>query len=101
MKKTWGKSPENLETTLDCENVAARWKNSVGKLADVRAVDDVGNYVCGFVYYLTLEHFWKRGDGDKKVVFFHVPWLKGEKELDRGKKVTMDLVRAVAEVCRK
>jgi pyrrolidone-carboxylate peptidase len=80
--------------------VAGRWKKIVGKTADVRAVDDVGNYVCGFVYYLSLEHFRKRGDAEKKVVFFHVPWLKGEKELERGKEVTVGLVRAIAEVCR-
>lgn len=98
IKKTWGKSPEKLETALDCDDVAGRWKRNVGKTADVRAVDDVGNYVCGFVYYLSLEHFRKRGDAEKKVVFFHVPWLKGEKELERGKEVTIGLVRAIAEV---
>ncbi|TVY38791.1 Pyroglutamyl-peptidase [Lachnellula occidentalis] len=101
-KKTWGKSPERLETTLDFDDVVDRWQKGVWK-ADVRGSDDVGNYICGFIYYLSLEHFWEKGDGDgeKKVLFLHVPHLKGEKELEKGKEITVNLIKAIAESCRR
>ncbi|TVY67407.1 Pyroglutamyl-peptidase 1-like protein [Lachnellula suecica] len=98
-KKAWGKSPDRLESSIDFEDVVSRWKKSVQKSVDVRGSDDVGTYVCGFVYYLSLEHFWKRGDGEAKVVFFHAPLLKGEKELMEGKEITIGLIGAIAEKC--
>jgi len=99
-EKTWGKSPERLETALDFDDVVDRWKKGGGK-ADVRGSDDVGNFNCGFIYYLSLEHFWKREDGERKVLFLHVPYLKGEKELEKGKEVTVGLIKAIAESCRR
>ncbi|TVY91734.1 Pyroglutamyl-peptidase [Lachnellula willkommii] len=101
-KKVWGKSPERLETGLGFEDVVVRWKEGAGE-EDVRGGDDVGSYVCGFVYYLSLEMFWKRGGGggEGKVLFLHVPYLKGAEELERGKEVTVSLIKAIAESCRR
>ncbi|TVY39282.1 Pyroglutamyl-peptidase [Lachnellula subtilissima] len=68
-KKKWGKSLERLETTLDFDDVVDRWKKG-GVKADVRGSDDVGNFNCGFLYYLSLEHFLKEwGWGEEGAVF--------------------------------
>lgn len=74
----------------------SRWKKEAGK-TDVRGSDDVGAFVCGFVFYLSMEHFRKRSDGETKVLFLHVPFLRGKEEFEIGKAVTVGLIKAVAE----
>jgi hypothetical protein len=107
----WGKSPARLNSTIDVEDVLAKWKvnlsmsggkskgNRKAMLIDVKRSDDVGNYVCGFVYYASLEWFWKRPQGKRPVVFFHVPKLGGKAGLDKGKEVAVSLIKAVIESC--
>ncbi|KAF4627910.1 hypothetical protein G7Y89_g10246 [Cudoniella acicularis] len=101
IKKAWGKSPERLDSPLDFDDVVAKWKAQVGKGVDVRASDDVGTYVCGFVYYTSMEYFWKRGTPETPVVFMHVPPLSGKGDLEKGKAVTLSLIQAIAQSCRK
>lgn len=96
-KKAWGKSPPRLDSNLDFEDVLGKWKRGVGKGVDVRLSDDVGSYVCGFVYYTSLEHYWKREDANKAVVFMHVPPLNGEKDIEKGKGVVVSLIQSLAE----
>ena len=67
------------------------------KEVDVRASDDVGNYVCGWLYYLSLRWFWKEKK-PARVVFLHVPMLESEEELEMGRNVVVALVRAMIEV---
>ncbi|KAH7357267.1 hypothetical protein BKA65DRAFT_548649 [Rhexocercosporidium sp. MPI-PUGE-AT-0058] len=111
-KKVWGKSPTRLESTLDIEDILRLWKanlsmtagKSKGKdkaIADVRTSDDVGNYVCGFVYYASLEWFWKKygPQGERKVLFFHVPNMHGGDDYERGKYVAITLIEAVISSC--
>ncbi|KAH6721710.1 hypothetical protein BKA61DRAFT_162563 [Leptodontidium sp. MPI-SDFR-AT-0119] len=109
-KKVWGKSPARLESTLDLEDILRMWKtnlnSSAGKfkgkdkaIADVRTSDDVGNYVCGFVYYASLEWFWRKygPQGRRRVLFFHVPNMQGKDDFERGKDVTTALIKAVSD----
>ena len=95
-KAKWGKSPETLQTALDIKRVLAGWKTRVKGAADVRVSDDVGTYVCGFVYYLSLEWFQKQRK-PAHVLFLHVPLLPSVKDIDLGVKVTTDLITAVVE----
>ncbi|KAH7407139.1 hypothetical protein BKA64DRAFT_408099 [Cadophora sp. MPI-SDFR-AT-0126] len=110
-KKVWGKSQPRLISTLDVEDILGRWKADLatgsvklkGKkgssAVDVRTSDDVGNYVCGFVYYASLEWFWrKRGpQGERRVLFFHVP--KMECDFEQGKDITVALIKGVIGSC--
>ncbi|KAK8017917.1 hypothetical protein PG991_007107 [Apiospora marii] len=64
---------------------------------DVRLSDDVGTYVCGFMYYLSLLEMEKKGKR-RNSVFFHVPPLGTEDELNIGVKVTEHLVQALADI---
>jgi pyroglutamyl-peptidase len=95
-KKAWGKSPNRLDTALDIDAVVASWKSNVRKKADVRVSDDVGSYVCGFAYYLSLEMLWKSGKKGN-VMFLHVPSLGGDMDMDTGLEVTLSLIKAIAE----
>ncbi|RDL37452.1 Pyrrolidone carboxyl peptidase (Pyroglutamate aminopeptidase) [Venustampulla echinocandica] len=100
-KKVWGKSPARLDSCLELENVVGMWRAGAGKGTDVRMSDDVGAYVCGFVYYLTLEYFYRKGEKEKSILFMHVPPLNGEAEIEKGKRVTLAMIHAMAECSRK
>jgi pyroglutamyl-peptidase len=114
-KTLWGKkSPETLATSLDLEQTVALWKQKLqqnsrslqgGKgpktkqlEADVRLSNDVGNYVCGLVYYTSLAELARRNGGKANAVFLHVPPLSTEQDLERGCVVLVSLIEALAEV---
>ncbi|KAE8448844.1 hypothetical protein EG329_008846 [Mollisiaceae sp. DMI_Dod_QoI] len=108
-KARWGKSPARLDSTFDVEDLLGKCKvnaktgagkgKSKGKQFELRNSDDVGCYVCGFVYYASLEYYWKRdgSQGQRRVLFMHVPNLQGEDEIKKGKDITIALIKAVAE----
>jgi pyroglutamyl-peptidase len=95
-KKAWGMSPPHLESSFDLEDVLVKWRAQVGKDVDLRTSDDVGNYVCGFVYYTSLEYSWKKGI-DAPVVFMHVPPLPEKGDIEEGVKATLGLIQVLAE----
>ncbi|KAK8120623.1 hypothetical protein PG999_004743 [Apiospora kogelbergensis] len=66
------------------------------KCVDVRLSDDVGTYVCGFIYYLSLLEMEKRGK-KKSTVFFHVPPLGTDDEVQVGLEVTQSLIQALVD----
>jgi pyroglutamyl-peptidase len=122
-KKLWGKSPPRLDSTLDIEDILIKWKentslktsgkgkskgkgemeaNGSSKEVDLRTSDCVGNYVCGFVYYTSLEWFWKKNgpQGERKVLFLHVPMLEGKEDFEKGKDITVALIKGVIGSCQ-
>jgi pyroglutamyl-peptidase len=107
-KKLWGKSPERLEGEFDLDTALEVWRREVcgggkgkgkAKLGmreeELRVTDEVGSYICGFVYYFSLERFWKEKK-TRKVVFLHVPML-GAQEVEKGVIVVVGLVKALVE----
>lgn len=65
-KKVWGSFPETLTTRLNLDDVLLRWQRVVKKGdVDVRVSDDVGDFVCGFIYYASLAAM-----GDERDVVF-------------------------------
>ncbi|KAK8181765.1 uncharacterized protein BKA78DRAFT_51001 [Phyllosticta capitalensis] len=94
---------------------------------DVRPSDDVGSFLCGFIYWTTLAWFWARGqqrqkeemekedsgvqqsttqqqqqppastedEGQRPVLFLHVPGCPEERDLQRGKEITVAAIRAM------
>ncbi|KAF2084572.1 peptidase C15, pyroglutamyl peptidase I-like protein [Saccharata proteae CBS 121410] len=112
-KEGWDKCPERLETSLDFEHVWEEWEGQARRIpgllreqdgeggVEIRASDDVGSFLCGFVYFASLAWFWKRGweeaVEDRPVIFLHVPDCPGEKEIEQGVLVTEALIRALVE----
>lgn len=117
IQKIWGKkSAERFETSLDLERVVEAWKINLkfeasnkgkkskhqkkldqGDQYDVRLSDDVGDYVCGLVYYTSMAELAKRGDGAGNAVFLQVPPLNGDEELAKGERVVLALIMALAQ----
>ncbi|KAL9617039.1 MAG: hypothetical protein Q9160_008156 [Pyrenula sp. 1 TL-2023] len=117
-KSLWGKLDEHLTTTVDREDVLQRMQASFarshgtkkasakkggkkdGKVVtenDVRLSDDVGTYICGFIYYTSLAWFVQNSANRRPVVFFHVPTLPTGEDLDEATKITTVLIEALVE----
>lgn len=127
----WGQEELVLTTDLDLRSVVANWQNGtssinwpvdmneVGESAaprrpvdvkmvedvmdtdDVRWSDEIGNYLCGFIYYTDLVEMKKHGKNKKRdVAFMHVPSLNTEEELQMGVDVAVELVKAMVQTWR-
>lgn len=128
-KKNMVASPEVLETSFDLPSVLEAWKRRLSwnpalsgsggrkmgarKAADVavdvRHTDDVGNYVCGLLYYASLAELAQRGSGSgsgsgggdgkgsRYAVFLHVPPLQTDEEFQRGSLVLGALIETLVE----
>jgi pyroglutamyl-peptidase len=105
-KRIWGNSPARLDSSIHVDNVVTRWQTlakakrvkskskGAEKELQLRASDDVGSYVCGLLYYITLQWFWKRKKAEN-VLFFHIPNLEGRESLEQGRDLTIALIKAV------
>ncbi|KAK7632745.1 hypothetical protein IWX49DRAFT_563057 [Phyllosticta citricarpa] len=99
------------------------------KRVEVRPSDDVGSFLCGFIYWTTLAWFWARAqqrqkeerekadagivptetqqaqqpqrlvapeeEGERPVLFLHVPGCPEERDLQRGKEITVAAIKAM------
>lgn len=96
----WHGCPEELESDLDIADVLGRWRRLSDDVdsgrADLRLSDDPGRYLCDFIYYSSLAHLWKTGRR-RAVTFLHVPADAGEANVERGTKLAVRLIRAIAE----
>ncbi|KAF1951507.1 peptidase C15, pyroglutamyl peptidase I-like protein [Byssothecium circinans] len=120
-KKAFGKAPDTLATSFNLETVVYAWQDACvqvslpikaaeaskekgkakGKqerrIVDVRLSDDVGTYMCGFMFYVSLLEMGKGRNGRRDVVFLHVPGLQATEEIDTGVNVTTKAIEALVE----
>ena len=61
---------------------------------DARPSNDAGHYLCDFIYYASLAHFYKAG-GERPVMFLHVPGEAEEEDIERGREVAIALIRGM------
>ncbi|KAF4305491.1 hypothetical protein GTA08_BOTSDO06451 [Botryosphaeria dothidea] len=71
-------------------------------VVEVRPSDDVGSYLCGFIYYNSLAWFWERerekeeeGGVERPVLFLHVPACPEGRDVERGTEITVELIKAM------
>lgn len=63
---------------------------------DIRPSSDAGHYLCDFTYYTSLVEYWRRNpQGERPVMFFHVPGGAEEKDVERGRRVALGLIAAL------
>jgi len=95
-RKEYG-SPEVLTTGFEADDVWRRWKAGLMD-EDIRPSDDAGHYLCDFIYYTSLVEYWRRyPSGDRPVVFLHVPGDAEAEDIERGRRITLALIRALVE----
>lgn len=113
------KFPSTLTTSFDTADVLACWKESLKsssspsssssssetgstKGPDVRVSTDAGNFLCGFIYYNSLAHYYSIKGDERPVIFLHVPDLtSSEEKMKEGWEVTVALIKALVESRRK
>lgn len=65
---------------------------------DVRPSNDAGRYLCDFIYYTSLVEYWRRDpDMMAPVMFLHVPGRVEDLDIETGRKVALELIRAMVE----
>jgi pyroglutamyl-peptidase len=116
-KKVFGRGQDSLATTLDIDTVVESYRGACSslhlpgasarskskskskdqQLIDVRLSDDVGTYVCGFQYYVSMLEAQQK-IGKKSVVFLHVPKLDYEGDIRVGVTVVEGLIKALVSV---
>jgi pyroglutamyl-peptidase len=99
-KEAWNGLPRILKPTFNCDDVWRRWRSNMSVVSpktDIRPSDDPGNFLCGFVYYLSMSWFWKADSEERPVMFMHVPDCPTEEAIDEGREAAVSLIRALVE----
>ncbi|QDS71436.1 hypothetical protein FKW77_003544 [Venturia effusa] len=92
------KFPQFLKPTFDANDVYERWKAHLpNPNTDVRPSSDPGNFLCGFIYYMSMSWFWRKQAEERPVMFLHVPLLTGEEQIEEGRDVAVGLIKALVE----
>jgi pyroglutamyl-peptidase len=107
--------PYVLHTSFDTTDVVKRWRSYVGhaendmhlpdqipmqstNTPDVRLSPDAGNFLCGFIYYNSLAHYFSLKENERPVAFLHVPDLSdSDEKLGTGRDVAIALIKALVE----
>jgi pyroglutamyl-peptidase len=103
------KFPRVLKTSFNAPDVVTLWKKNLGHssgdgtaehdgLPDVRLNPDAGNFLCGFIYYNSLAHYFAIKENERPVAFMHVPDLSYSIEkTSEGCEVAIALIKALVE----
>ncbi|CAF3442667.1 unnamed protein product [Fusarium graminearum] len=92
----WRGLPEEIETELDLDQVLSLWQGHSSEYDDVRISEDAGHYLCDFIYYSSLSELWKQ-KRPRKTVFLHVPADASPSSIERGRDLTLNLIRSIVE----
>ena len=101
--------PPVLHTSFDTSDALVRWREHLGcfspdadpsleDVPDVRLSPDAGNFMCGFIYFNSLAHYFTMKEDERPVAFLHVPDLSdGADKLATGRQVAIALIKALVE----
>lgn len=70
------------------------WKEHAPPDLDMRISHDPGHYLCDFIYYSSLSLAVQQ-DRDRNVLFLHVPGAAENADIERGKDITIALIKAM------
>ncbi|MCJ1405051.1 hypothetical protein MMC11_008277 [Xylographa trunciseda] len=88
-------APEVLATGVEKGEVWRRWRLGLPSFP-LRLSTDAGHYLCEFIYYTGLVEYWRRDpEGERPVMFLHVPKGLEEEDVDKGRRVAEGLIQAV------
>lgn len=111
-KTTFSDCPSRMTTSLSYDDILVNWQRGLsetpgdnpGHDADARASEDAGHYLCDYIYFNSLAYFGRKHgsmeggrNSDRPVLFLHVPAESDEGAIDRGREVTIALIRAMAD----
>ncbi|KAH7359030.1 hypothetical protein B0T11DRAFT_285619 [Plectosphaerella cucumerina] len=92
----WSGVPDELETAFDVGDILDRWRKHSPPDSDLRISEDAGRYLCDFIYFSSLAYLYKRNE-QRRVLFLHVPSAATDAAVAKGKELTIQLIRSLAE----
>ncbi|KAF5665912.1 pyroglutamyl-peptidase 1 [Fusarium heterosporum] len=90
----WRGLPEEIETDLNLDEILPLWCGHSS--ADLRISEDAGHFLCDFIYYSSLSELWKL-QRPRKALFLHVPADSSPASIEKGRELTLNLIRSVVE----
>lgn len=104
----FGDCPETLNSTMDCDEVINMWRSNLRRSRSLpkpivgRRSEDAGGYICEYILYNSLawyarSHRVNGNAAERPVLFLHVPPGSSDQDLEVGREVTLQLIRAIAE----
>ncbi|CAH7688567.1 hypothetical protein BY996DRAFT_6418246 [Phakopsora pachyrhizi] len=97
----WSGSPELLKTSVDVDLIVQILKSKVPD-ANIRSSTDAGRYLCEYIYYASLCHHYSLKNSNSSrtkdflpVLFLHVPSSIEDHQIEFGRKVLVETVKAV------
>lgn len=72
------------------------WKLFAPATSDLRISEDAGHYLCDFIYYTSLSLAMLDAQ-DRGVLFLHVPGACEDKDIERGRNITLALVKTMIQ----
>ncbi|RGP61972.1 pyroglutamyl-peptidase 1 [Fusarium sporotrichioides] len=92
----WRGLPEEIETDLHLDQVLSLWQGHSSEHDDLRISEDAGHFLCDFIYYSSLSELCKQ-QRPRKTVFLHVPADASLSSIERGRDLTLNLIRSIVE----
>ncbi|KAK4986530.1 hypothetical protein LTR66_007836 [Elasticomyces elasticus] len=106
----WPDCDPVLQTSFAFDGLWRKWQSNLLGMAafdkvmvdvDARPSEDPGHYLCDFIYYSSLAWYFRKGpdgrDGERPVMFLHVPADSSPVDIERGRGVAVGLIRALAD----
>ncbi|KAF4456474.1 Pyroglutamyl-peptidase 1 [Fusarium austroafricanum] len=91
----WRGLPEEIETQFNLDEILPRWQEHSLE-GDLRISEDAGHYMCDFIYYSSLAELWKL-QRPRKALFLHVPADASPASIEKGRELTLNLIRSIVE----
>ncbi|KAJ5655868.1 Pyroglutamyl peptidase type I [Penicillium longicatenatum] len=70
------------------------WKANASPGLDLRISHDAGHYLCDFIFYTSMALAAQQGQ-DRNVLFLHVPGAAEDADIERGREITLALIKAM------
>jgi pyrrolidone-carboxylate peptidase len=80
----------------DQSGLGLRLTISLKEENDLRISEDAGHFLCDFIYYSSLSELWKQ-QRPRKTLFLHVPADASPSSIERGRDLTLNLIRSIVE----
>ncbi|KAJ6008116.1 hypothetical protein N7540_012092 [Penicillium herquei] len=76
------------------DNFLNTWKANASAGLDLRISHDAGHYLCDFIFYTSLSLAMQKGQ-DRNVLFLHVPGASEDADVERGREITLALIKTM------
>ena len=88
------KAPSLVNPFTPNDHLLDSWKAHSPADIDLRLSHNAGHYLCDFIYYTSMS-LAAQQDQDRNVLFLHVPGSAEDADVERGRHITLALIKAL------